>query len=1388
MFKRRGVLLFVGVLLLGWFNEAHADYTYSWETIDYPGASLTLAGGINDYDEVVGTFQVSGSTHGFYHDGFSTFTQMDFPGSNRTSVEDINNSGQMVGNYRTGVANEYGFIYSGGTYTQIDFPDPNHTYTRASAINNLGVVTGFYYTGEGNNYTHMYSYTYGDGVFTEPLIQYPGAWGTRAIDINDEGHIVGYYDVTSQPQRGFLYADGAFTSLAVPGALSTRATGITNAGIVTGVYHAGTGVWYGFVFDGTDYWTGVNYPIPGVTNTFPEGVNNKGRLVGYFQDPATAAYRGFLTCPSATNPDQGDADGDLIPDACDNCPNHPNAGQADSDMDGAGDACDNCVSIFNRDQADADGDRAGDVCDNCPSIWNEFQTDDDGDGLGNQCDNCPSSANPGQTDSDGDGIGNDCDNCLYVANAAQTDDDTDGVGNVCDNCIDVENAGQEDYDTDGLGDDCDCDDGYWGPNEDAADCGGDCPDPCIDECLPVIQHGDSDGKLDILFIPSEEYTTVAGDMLGVSATDSSGNVTTLPVQWRTDTLNLVRNSYYANDLLSAYGNRYKFNFWYLRRYADFQTVYVDTDGDGFTSDEDCVRSAPEDWTDFCPQAGIAGIVHLVFCRDFSLDAVFSAENTSIGTFLHESGHGVFGVADEYNDRNCHTHYFRPFPFPNIFLTELGCVNESSYPADCWRFTDCQGGWWKSQMPNTIMNSCGDMTPAYPFRVCQWGFDAEKQVQWVLDGYVSGFPYDWSAAINADIHYDGEAMELTDASIVYGVAPERIIQPEGLRIVSLDSSDTVINEFAIKNPGYIHYDYPPGADWLAEYDFTLVLPFLEDIREIEIYDVVSEELLGTLDLVPAILAFCTENPQDPKCSAYEIDSDGDGVPDSSDNCPGVSNPDQANGDGDARGDACDGCPGDANKIEAGVCGCGTADTDTDTDGTPDCVDGCAADPLKTSPGACGCGIADTDTDADGSPDCIDGCPADASKTAPGICGCGTADVDADDDGYYTCQNDCDDDDASIHPEADEVCDGVDNNCDGQVDEGCTTDTTPPVIEVPSTMTLEAEGPAGSVVSYTVTALDDTDGPLTPTCMPPSGSTFPLGSTTVSCSATDSAGNSGEASFEISVVDTTLPVITASVAPSANGAGWNNTDVSVTFTCTDTGAGIATCSSPLLVSTEGAGQVVSGSAVDLSGNVSEASVTLNIDKTSPVITISGITDGATYTVDSVPAAGHTVMDALSGVASEGDGFSCADPTAPGSCTYTVNATDLAGNPASMSVTYSVVTVSDYQFLGFLAPIGRDKPFKQGSTIPVKFRLTDIAGNPVPTALATISLQLFSGGTPVGVPIVPESTSGADTDNRFRYSAEDDLYIFNLGTKALTPGTWQIIVALDDGTVETTFVSLK
>jgi len=89
-----------------------------------------------------------------------------------------------------------------------------------------------------------------------------------------------------------------------------------------------------------------------------------------------------------------------------------------------------------------------------------------------------------------------------------------------------------------------------------------------------------------------------------------------------------------------------------------------------------------------------------------------------------------------------------------------------------------------------------------------------------------------------------------------------------------------------------------------------------------------------------------------------------------------------------------------------------------------------------------------------------------------------------------------------------------------------DTTSPVVEAHGDEIVEATDSLGAIVTYdNPTTSDDFDPPGTATCLPISGSSFAFGDTTVTCDATDSAGNSAISTyFMVTVQDTNPPVIT------------------------------------------------------------------------------------------------------------------------------------------------------------------------------------------------------------------------------------------------------------------------
>ncbi|PID31865.1 hypothetical protein CR970_03245, partial [Candidatus Saccharibacteria bacterium] len=134
--------------------------------------------------------------------------------------------------------------------------------------------------------------------------------------------------------------------------------------------------------------------------------------------------------------------------------------------------------------------------------------------------------------------------------------------------------------------------------------------------------------------------------------------------------------------------------------------------------------------------------------------------------------------------------------------------------------------------------------------------------------------------------------------------------------------------------------------------------------------------------------------------------------------------------------------------------------------------------------------------------------------------------------------------------------------------------------------------------------------------------------VTGTATDNAGNQRSVNVFV-LIDSTLPDISYEFDSPANQHGWHNQDVTVSFTCTDEGSGVADCSQPATVGTETDGHAVTGTVTDNADN--SASITtdpIRIDKTAPVVADLALSTN-TKTTDQTAYLTFSATDALSGV---------------------------------------------------------------------------------------------------------------------------------------------------------------
>jgi hypothetical protein len=365
-----------------------------------------------------------------------------------------------------------------------------------------------------------------------------------------------------------------------------------------------------------------------------------------------------------------------------------------------------------------------------------------------------------------------------------------------------------------------------------------------------------------------------------------------------------------------------------------------------------------------------------------------------------------------------------------------------------------------------------------------------------------------------------------------------------------------------------------------------------------------------------------------------------------------------------------------------------------------------------------------------------------------------------------------------------------------------DVTPPTIDIGSPLD-GAMIPQHASIAADYQCADEVDGSGLASCVGPVADgadvdTSILGQHTFTVQAIDNAGNPATKSVTYTVIDVTPPTVTIN-APADGTTIPQNTVISADYTCADEtgGSGLASC----------VGTVTNGSAIDAT-TLGSHSFTVNatdnagnpatktvhytvVDVTAPTIAITTPAPGQVITLGQTANAAYSCADESggSGLATCTGTVANGTPIATGTVgtkSFTVNATDNAGNPSSATVTYTVA----YRFGGVLQPVNADGSsiFKAGSTVPVKFQMFDSSGAPVSTASATLTYAKISNSV-AGDEAEAVSTANATIGNAFRYDSTAHQYIFDLSTKGWTTGTYRLSIhSTNDGQSYSIVISVR
>lgn len=333
---------------------------------------------------------------------------------------------------------------------------------------------------------------------------------------------------------------------------------------------------------------------------------------------------------------------------------------------------------------------------------------------------------------------------------------------------------------------------------------------------PIGNHSD---KFDIVFVPDEDY-------------GSPADIDTWLPTFLDHINDQIDQRLGGKDPVT--GNLDKFNFYYTRMQGTASS-----------------KTLPANLT-LCSSFADAYVIfhNAVFGDSTSMatPSIYGAEGPIGRSFIHESGHGIFGLADEYD--GCGTHYFEPNPMPNIWETEADgradATSEGWDPDDIWKFTECQGDWWKLGTTEYIMFDGDEFDNG-------WGEPAARRIRWFLDQFPDASEMAEASpqaekAIWLNLQVSMGVFSLVGESFVTDSPPNYLPGEYDFTANVFSNGGELLGEYGFNDPRRIiaESDYV-GPTWLDDTNFQLIVPYFNQGDRVDLIESATGGVMISVDI-------------------------------------------------------------------------------------------------------------------------------------------------------------------------------------------------------------------------------------------------------------------------------------------------------------------------------------------------------------------------------------------------------------------------------------------------------------------------------------------------------------------------------------------------------------